>query len=77
MEFAQLWQMATYAVTSGGKMIHVTAMDKCGPGPGGEMHFDLHPTAFHELFGSAGGAAGSAYGTYAEAPSSRCRGNKG
>ena len=66
-----------YAVSAGGKTIYVTAIDGCGSGPNGQAHFDLHPTAFNELLGSAGVAAGSGTATYTEVASSMCRGNKG
>jgi hypothetical protein len=57
--------------------VYLTAIDQCGAGPNGEMHFDIHPTAFEELMGKAGKAAGSGSVTFREVSSSKCRGNQG
>merc|ERR1712176_1429773 len=64
-----------YAVTSGQKTVYITAIDQCGPGPNNEMHFDMHPVAFHELLGDDGIAAGTAYVTFTEVASAYCKGN--
>ena len=64
-----------YAVSSGGTTVHVTAIDQCGEGPSGEMHFDMHPVAFYELLGDDGIRDGSAYVTFEEADPSLCKGN--
>lgn len=57
--------------------VYLTAIDQCVPGPGGGMHFDIHPTAFRELMGDAGVTAGVGYASFQEVASSNCRGNKG
>jgi hypothetical protein len=64
-----------YAVTSEQNTVYVTAIDQCGSGPNNEMHFDMHPHAFHELLGDDGIAAGTAYVTFTEVASSHCQGN--
>lgn len=66
-----------YEVSSGSNKIYVTAIDGCGAGPNGQVHFDLHPTAFNQLLGSAGVAAGSGTATFREVASSMCQGNRG
>lgn len=59
-----------------GRVIYVTAIDYCGPPPGGyDAHFDLSPDAFSELFGGTGQGIGSVEWGYAD--SSSCKGNRG
>jgi hypothetical protein len=65
-----------YKVTaSTGNSIYVTAIDHCAPVSNYAFHFDLHPNAFSELFGSLTQGVGT--GTVTEVASSNCRGNKG
>lgn len=66
-----------YQIVGWAKTIYVTAIDQCGPGPSGEMHFDIHPDGYRELMGAAGVTAGSGSVTYKEVASSYCKGNKG
>merc|ERR1711862_136868 len=61
-----------YAVSANGKIVHVTAIDQCGAGPSGEMHFDMHPDAFTELFGSTD--VGIGYASFNEVSASNCEG---
>merc|ERR1719410_135717 len=62
-----------YAVSANDKTVYVTAIDQCGKGPNGEMHFDMHPVAFQELFGSVDVGIGSA--SFNEVSVSFCKGN--
>jgi len=57
--------------------VYLTAIDQCASGPGGEMHFDIHPAAFRELMGEAGVAAGVGHAAFREVAAASCRGNKG
>lgn len=60
--------------TQSGTTVYVTAVDQCGSGPQGVMHFDMHPDAFTELMGQAGIAAGSGYATFRAVDESMCHG---
>ena len=75
MEHKKLGCGTCYAVTSSIATVLVTAIDQCGLGPSGEMHFDMHPDAFNELLGSDGVAAGSGYATFRAVDPSNCVGN--
>jgi len=65
-------------LTSGGRTVHLTVIDQCGPAPGGyDAHFDIAPPAFRELFGDAGVNAGVQPADWQFVDSSNCQGNKG
>jgi hypothetical protein len=67
-----------YKVTANnGKVIYVTAIDHCEPVGSAALHFDMHPTAFNELFGNQGYLDGHGFAAVTEVASSNCRGNKG
>ncbi|CAB9523349.1 Desert hedgehog protein [Seminavis robusta] len=66
-----------YELQAGGNTVYVTAIDQCGAGPAGELHFDMAQLAFVELLGDAGIAAGSGYATYRAVDGSNCVGNSG
>ena len=66
-----------YRVSGPAGTRYVTAIDQCGPAPGGGMHFDIHPTAYREIMGDSGVFNGSGYVTYSEVSSWNCRGNRG
>jgi len=65
-------------LTSGGRTVHLTVIDQCGPAPGGyDAHFDIAPPAFRELFGDKGVTAGVQSADWQFVASSNCRGNRG
>jgi len=66
-----------YEVVGSASTVYLTAIDQCGAGPEGMMHFDIHPTAFQMLMGDDGVDAGSDYVKFREVSSLKCMGNQG
>jgi len=61
---------------SNGNTAYVTAIDQCGPPPGGyTAHFDVAPDIFSKVFGSTTQGIGSA--NWAIVASNLCTGNRG